>query len=98
PYSTWFWTALQAIGVITTLVLIYRQVRIGRRASMLEALSLLEKKWANPVMESARISVCELFLNPTTRGSKTLDPASNALLLFFEDVGLLLHLGILERD
>jgi hypothetical protein len=98
PDSVWFWGAVQAIGVITTLLMIYRQVRIGQLSSMLEALNQLEKKWTSPGMLNARKQICEGYQKLATRGSKELDVSSNTVLVFFEEIGLLYSLRILSRD
>jgi hypothetical protein len=77
--------------------MIYRQVRIGQLSSMLDALAQLERKWTNAGIRAARKQICEAQLRPATRGSKELDVASNTVLVFFEEIGLLFSLKILSR-
>lgn len=92
--SQWFWTMVQAVVVGITLMLIYGQVRIQRHANALVALQKLDERWGSSKMTTCRRKVCESI----KAGKLDISHNEEAVLNFFEEMGLHLSKGIFEID
>lgn len=92
--SAWFWAMVQAVAVAVTLFLIHRQIRLQRLGNMLSSLQELDLRWSSDGMLSARASVCS---NAFKNGVEVTD-ADDAVLVFFEDLGMQVKRGILDTE
>ena len=92
--SEWFWTMIQSLAIIISLIFIYRQVRIQRDSNMLQMLSKMRESWDGPQMIKYRHTACENRL----KSSRKIDAAESQVLGFFEEMGLFLRKGVLEEE
>lgn len=91
--SAWFWTMVQAIGVILTLYLILRQIRLQRMANTLTTLADFQRRWEANEMSEARKAICKAY-----REQKPL-PVQSAerVSCFFEELGLYRHKKVFDK-
>ena len=85
--STWFWTMVQALAVIITLIFIYKQVRAQRYGNMLTYSHILREYWESPRMVQSRKETCK---NSKT-GNRAIGSEEGNVLSFFEEIGLLVE-------
>ena len=91
--SEWFWGMTQAIVVAVTLGIIAYQVRLQRFAQMTDVLARLDAKWNSDFMRTARKETCGNFGKAETYINKP----ESMVCSFFEEVGLYVKRGILDR-
>lgn len=92
--SGWFWTMIQSLAVIVSLILIYRQVRAQRVANSLVALEKLAERWNSNRLCDARSAVVSAY--PST--SKKIEHHEEILLTFIEELGGHSKKGVLDID
>jgi hypothetical protein len=92
---TWFWTMVQAIAVVVTLIIINLQLRIHRNANLLDTFATLENRWNSQYMLQARRKVCDMH----DKDQKLRIGGRLALVLdFFEDIGFYLDRKVLDHE
>jgi hypothetical protein len=79
-----FWTMVQAVGIVITLLLIWKQMRIQSAANMLRALSDFSKEWWSTELIDARKEVCRSYRDKKSPGDLSAERISG----FFETLGL----------
>lgn len=82
--SAWFWTLIQSLAIIISLIFIYRQIRLQRIANMLHSFETLDQKWESIEMLNARKEACSKYL----KSDKSITRTDELVLGFFEDLGL----------
>lgn len=87
---------LQAITIPITLGFIWRQVKLQRQASGLDALRLLKDDWVSESMLEAQEECCSNFLNPG--GSSGISLNEEKIASFYELLGLYVRLGTLDKN
>lgn len=99
PGSEWFWTALQFVVVVVTLLAIYRQLRAQAASNWLHRMEALQSRWDAPQMVHARL-VAALWRKRAGGGAPGFDAqvALNWLCGFFEDLGILERQGYVTWD
>jgi hypothetical protein len=93
-HSEWFWLMAQAIIILVSAILIYRQVRVQRYANLLQMLTKMRETWDSPSMLQHRQAACGNYQS----GSKKINAAEGQVLGFFEEMALLLRKGVLEEE
>ncbi len=91
--SSWFWSMCQFIVIAITLVMIYLQVRIQRKSSMLNTLHKCDEKWNSDVLLKCRSHASEDYL----RNDLHLHEEEVILINFFEDLGLYVQEKVLSK-
>jgi hypothetical protein len=92
--SAWFWLMTQALIILISAILIYRQVRVQRYANLLQMLTKMRETWDSPTMLRHRQAACGNHQS----GSKKIQAAEGQVLGFFEEMALLLRKGVLEEE
>lgn len=93
-HSSWFWQMSEVVVLTITLVFIYYQVRLSRFTGMFETLTNMRNHWNSRAMMDFRRRTCENHL----RNSKRILMPEGEVLGFFEDMGLLLRKGALDKE
>jgi hypothetical protein len=79
-----FWIMVQAIGILTTLLLIFRQIQLQRLGNSIISLAEIERIWKERDMINARKIICKNF-----QDNKELEAcAAERIASFFEKLGL----------
>jgi hypothetical protein len=99
PGSEWFWTALQFVVVVVTLLAIYRQLRAQAASNWLHRMEALQGRWDSAQMVHARLAAA-LWRKRTDGGPPDFEAqvALNWLCGFFEDLGMLERQGYVAWD
>jgi hypothetical protein len=84
---------VQAIVIAATLLLIWRQVTLMRLANMLGVLQHLDDLWNSAAMVRHRVEFCK---DPYATDIKRRQ-ADDPIMLFFEDIGMQVNRGILDK-
>ena len=92
--STWFWSMVQSIAIIVSLVFIYRQVSAQRYANMLSIFMNLRMRWNSTVMLEYRRQTC---VNHQSN-MKSIGAAEGEVLSFFEELGYMVSRRAVEVD
>jgi hypothetical protein len=87
-----FWIMVQAVGIVITLLLIWKQMRLQSAANMLRALSDFSKEWWSTELMDARKEVCKSFRDKKSPG----DLAAERVSGFFETLGLYYKRNIID--
>ena len=82
--SSWFWTFIQSLAIIISLIFIYRQIRLQRIANMVNSFDIYDKKWESIEMLNARKEACSKYL----KNDKIITRTDELVLGFFEDLGV----------
>lgn len=89
---------IQAVVVLVTLIAIYIQIRLARYANMLPLFTSLEARWWSPRLVRARHNACTRHLDSQYEPAPGLAADEDAILAFFEDVGLYVAHGVLAKS
>jgi hypothetical protein len=90
--SAWFWTMIQALAIVISLVLIYRQVRAQRMTNSLATLEKLGERWNSKRLCDARSAI--VSVHPST--NKKIDHHEEVVLTFIEEMGGHTKKGVLD--
>ena len=82
--SQTFWLMVQAIGVISTLVLIWRQIKLQGLGNSISSLTEIEAEWKSDKMAEARREICKCYLDGNAGGIQS----AERIACFFETLGL----------
>ena len=91
--SQWFWVMLQSIVVIVTVVLIHRQVRLGRLENMLQTIHTFRDAWGSEKMATCRRITCANYL----AGVDSIGKAEEEVLTLFEEIGFFVKTGVIHE-
>ena len=92
--TEWFWSMIQAIVVLVTLVFIYRQVRLQTATHVVQTLGAIHQRWAEDAMLRARHSVCSRYLAETFE----FDGVSEYIAEFMEELGSYVKINAVPPD
>lgn len=92
PGSEWFWTALQFVVVVVTLLAIYRQLRAQGAANAVQRMESLQGEWNSERMIHSRLVVAIWRKHAASSPPFEVQVAGNWLCGFFE------NLSDLEED
>lgn len=90
----WFWAAVQAGGLLTTLVLILRQIRLQTATHAVQTLEAIHHRWSEDSMLRARHAVCERYL----RDEHCFDSIGQFITEYMEELGVYLKLKAVTPD
>lgn len=96
PGSEWFWTALQFVVVVVTLLAIYRQLSLQGRANARDEFNAIEREWESERMLRYGLAVMVALHDGVDPAQLPEGPAS-ALSAFWEKIADLSHAGQLDR-
>lgn len=92
--STWFWTMVQAVAVLVTLLGILRQVRLQSEANVLATLQGIEERWESQELVEARLKVARDVIAGRLEWGKE----AARLTRFFETLGMYLRRKVFSVD
>ncbi len=92
--ASWFWSMAQFFAIVTSLVLIYRQVRVQRQSNLLQTLVSLDNRWNSQEMLASRKKACENYLLDQLRIMRE----QSDVIGFFEDVGVYLEREVFDTE
>jgi hypothetical protein len=79
-----FWMMVQAVGVIITLWLIWRQIKLQGVGNSISSLTELESEWKSDKMAEARREICKCYKDGKDGGIQS----AERIACFFETLGL----------
>jgi hypothetical protein len=94
PDSSWFWTMVQAIIVLISAFLIYRQLKAQHFGNMLNAMATLDERWSAKDMLKSRMALCSHY----GTNDLAIDEQAGRVLDFFEQMGLYLNKRVFTKD
>lgn len=83
-----FWLAVGAIGTVTTLLVIYKQVSNARNVAAYEFLRKEDDRFSGDEMEQKRASLALILLSEPEEYEE-IDKHADSVLSYFEDLGLM---------
>lgn len=89
-----FWSIVQTLAIVSSLFLIYRQIRLYRSASMIQTLDSRREDWDSERMIGYRRTTCRGY----QEGTRRIKMAEGEVLGFFEEMGLLLRKGVVSQE
>ena len=89
-----FWTMIQAVGVLMTLALIYRQMRLQTASHVVQTLGAIHQRWSEDAMLRARNTVCKRYIE----GDVTFDSVSNYIAEFMEELGTYVKINAVPSE
>lgn len=106
--SSWFWTMVQALVVLITLVFINRQVKIQTesqvaqteshavqaKSHLIQTVTLIHQRWCEDSMLRARHIVCKRY----REGKNEFDGISEYIAEFMEELGNYVNMGAMPVD
>jgi hypothetical protein len=92
--SSWFWTMMQFVGLVTSLGIIYVQLRLQFKGNMMQAFLSVADRWDSDHMIAFRRAACQNYQKSDldVRG-----PDGEAI-AFFEDVSLYVRERVFTID
>jgi hypothetical protein len=90
----WFWAMTQAIGVILTLIVIYKQIRIQTSSHVVQTLQAIHTRWTEEPMRWARFKVCSSYLD----GKFEFGGEADYIAEFLEELGGYIKINAVTRD
>lgn len=90
----WFWAMIQAVGVLMTLALIYRQMRLQTASHVVQTLGAIHHRWSEDAMLRARHTVCKRYIE----GDVTFDSVSDYVGEFMEELGTYVKINAVPPD
>jgi hypothetical protein len=97
PGSEWFWSMLQLVVVLVSLVGLYRQLKLQTSASAFEQLRAIVNDWGSERLLRCRVELLRALRDGTHAAD--LPPGVGVILLdYFETVGLLIRNGHVSRE
>jgi hypothetical protein len=97
PFNTdseWFWTMIQCVVVLITLLFILRQVKLQSDSHLVHSFAVFNDRWNSRMMLHARREIC-LKYKP---GDGIVDGPLHHLCLFFEELGAFTSKKVLDPD
>lgn len=89
-----FWTALQAIAIVGTLLVVWYQLRILRVSNKISTIARLLEDWESDRIVKARKFVCGYIVSSKDR--REIRKIDSQILGFFEDLGYMLRVHVLD--
>lgn len=90
----WFWAAIQAGGLLITLVLILRQIRLQTSTHTVQTLEAIHQRWNEESMLRARYAVCDRYL----KSEHSFDSIGQFITEYMEELGIYLKLQAITPD
>lgn len=95
PGSEWFWTMLQFIVVVVSLLGLYRQLRLQGNANAFEHLDAFERELASERITRLKLAVLVALRDGADPAAPPLSPAIS-IATFWEKIGALTRAGHIE--
>ena len=91
--QSWFWTFLQFIVVLATLVMIYRQVKTQTASHIVSTINSINDRWNSDLVLKARYSFCQKWLD----GNKEFDAVGELIAEVLEEVGTIVRIRAVPK-